>query len=37
MNARRWLLRASLALGLVLIPSIFADFTAFGVQNDPCG
>lgn len=27
MDARRWPIRASLALGLVLIPSIFADFT----------
>lgn len=27
MDARGWLIRASLALGLVLIPSIFADFT----------
>lgn len=27
MDARGWLLRASLTLGLVLIPSIFADFT----------
>lgn len=26
-DARGWLLRAFLALGLVLIPSIFADFT----------
>lgn len=27
MDARRWPIRASLALGLVLIPPIFADFT----------
>lgn len=27
MDAREWLIRASLALGLILIPSIFADFT----------
>lgn len=27
-DTRGWLIRASLALGLVLIPSIFADFTA---------
>lgn len=27
-DARGWLIRAPLALGLVLIPSIFADFTA---------